>query len=253
MSSDYEQRAGEILAAELRGQVNYRDVPGAPPGTHDFDVVCPDGKTIAVEVTSVRDPEAEEFWRAVSKQQWGATTLSKSWVLDVDSEARVSTLRAHIEEALRALEQAGTKQFSEAFGSAAPEELQRLGVRSGRAFDWSPPYIYVTGGAGGAVDVEDLRRAVERVAQAPDNRNKLRGARAAGAAGGHLFVWVDPLNHAVAAAFHFMRTKAPSAPRLPPEIDVVWVARPTRTDDHGRICCEELWKVDRRCGWAKIR
>ena len=42
-----EQQAGDIVAAHLGGTVHPRDITGAPPGTHDLDVMLPDGQRIA--------------------------------------------------------------------------------------------------------------------------------------------------------------------------------------------------------------
>lgn len=48
-------RSGHILSDVLGGNVVYRDVPGAPPGTHDFDLTSSDNRIIAVEVTISTD------------------------------------------------------------------------------------------------------------------------------------------------------------------------------------------------------
>lgn len=251
MTGEYERRTAEILRHRLGGSVTQRDVPGAPPQTHDLDVKLSDGSLIAVEVTSLTHPEAQAFWRAVASDCWSAPTLSKSWVLDVDPKARIKTLRGEVVNLLREKEQAGENEFGRGSGSGGLGAGEGLGVRSGRAYDWSPPYIYVTSvGDLEWADVEDLRRGVEGVAWASDNRKKLARANAQER---HLVVWVDLLNTKIVAALEAMKIgKLPSGCCLPPEIDVIWVAQPTQADK-GRIVCEELWRYDRGGGWMKVQ
>jgi hypothetical protein len=50
-----EEAAGKIVAGQLGGTCEARDVPGAPDATHDLDVVLDDGSRVPVEVTSFGD------------------------------------------------------------------------------------------------------------------------------------------------------------------------------------------------------
>jgi len=52
-------RAGRVLSDILGGTVVPRDVAGAPPGTHDLDLVLGDGRIIAVEETVSTDRRTE--------------------------------------------------------------------------------------------------------------------------------------------------------------------------------------------------
>jgi hypothetical protein len=249
MPSPYECRAAQLLQQVLDGQVTWRDAPGAPPGTHDFDLVLPDGRTIAVEVTSATDPAAEAFWRAVTKASWRAPTLKRSWLLDVQTGTNVRAMRRRVEPLLRQLENAGVWQFDEQDQKVA--QLVSLGVRGGAAVNWGqPPEILVTGGVGGAVDPEFARMAVEVVARAQDNRNKLLRA---GAHERHLVVWIDPLGLQAFASMRAWRSTPPRYCCLPPEVDVLWVGRPCQTDESWRIVAEDLWRFTRGTGWEPIR
>ena len=50
-----EKCAEQIVGEKTGGTTRTRDVPGAPDGTHDFDVVLPGGYVIAVEATTHAD------------------------------------------------------------------------------------------------------------------------------------------------------------------------------------------------------
>ena len=59
---DKEQAAAEIIAALVgAARLEKRDVPGARPGTHDYDLHV-DDHVIALEVTSSTDGEVRSFW-----------------------------------------------------------------------------------------------------------------------------------------------------------------------------------------------
>ena len=66
-------RAGRVLSGILGGTVVPRDVPGAPPGTHDFDLVLGGGRVIAVEETISTNRQIVEFWAALHDQSWEAS------------------------------------------------------------------------------------------------------------------------------------------------------------------------------------
>jgi hypothetical protein len=243
---EYECRASKILSRVLCGEVVWRDVRGAPSGTHDFDLKLADGKTIAVEVTSFTDENAQAFWRAVSKKRWRTSELSKSWVLDVCPTARVRTLRDQVEQHLRVLEKTSVPEFGSS-GSSDPTicALRQLGVKRGRSYEWTPPCIYIcSSSGGGSYSPEDLRPAVEGVAWVCDNRQKL--GRAAGAER-HLFIWIDVFAHAVAASLWSMHLRPPGGCCLPPEVNVLWVATPTANDE-----VPILWRFDRSGGWQRV-
>jgi len=50
-----ELAAADVIADALGGRWESRDGEDAPPGMHDFDVILPDGRCIALEVTSAID------------------------------------------------------------------------------------------------------------------------------------------------------------------------------------------------------
>ncbi len=245
------QRASRILGQTLGGTVVPRDVPGAPPGTHDFDVKLRDGRTVAVEETISTDRRIVQFWHVVHDESWDAPSLRRSWLLNVTPPARVKTLRDRVEPLLRALENAGVDKFGLLPGvtASSPEitELHGLLVKAGGVLPALPPRIFIMHTGAGATSTDAVREAIEQEAMKSDNRSKLVRAVADER---HLFVWVDPLGSPAAPATGFMDVALPGGCNLPPEIDVVWVAVPT-IDDAGNDG-ERLWRYDRRSGWQDI-
>ncbi len=239
--------AGRIFSSILGGNVVPKDVPGAPPGTHDFDLELGDGRVIAVEVTVSTDRRVVEFWAAVHDQSWDAPQLRTSWLLNVTPPANIKTLRGNVEPLLCGLEQAGRSKFGIRDGTTAPEvkELLRLLVKGGDVWNGVlPPRIFLYSTSVGSVGIDGVRAAVEHETAKPDNRAKLGRAPADER---HFFVWIDPLHTQAAAAMGFMGVTVPTGCTLPPEIDTLWVAIPT-TDDSGADG-ERLWRYTRQSGW----
>ncbi len=253
MSGQNELRAGHILSEVLDGRVVRRDVPGAPAGTHDFDLKFDDDRTIAVEVTVSTDPKIVEFWHALHDRSWDAPQLRHSWMLNVTPPAHVQTLRSKVEPLLHSLEQVDRRKFGLGRGPKTPEieELHRLGVKSGDVLESTlPPSIYIYSTGAGFASTKAVREAVEREAMKQDNRSKLGRAKADER---HLFVWIDTLNTPAAAAMGFMDISPPTGCTLPPEVDAVWIAFPTQADDSGNIVDVQLWRCDQLNGWQKVR
>lgn len=48
---DNEAEGADLVARLINGRPIRRDGPGAPPGTHDFDIQLNDGNIVALEVT----------------------------------------------------------------------------------------------------------------------------------------------------------------------------------------------------------
>lgn len=59
-----------VAVAETLGGIHvHRDIPGAPAGTHDFDILV-GGSVIALEVTSAADGATTALWEAVTRSDW---------------------------------------------------------------------------------------------------------------------------------------------------------------------------------------
>jgi hypothetical protein len=100
-----ERIAGDILARQLGGIMSPRDVPGAPEGTHEFDVELPSGRRIAVEVTAATDGAMEALHGAAFGQRWDAPTLAHDWwlVLPMVGGFNVGKMASKVIPTLRSL------------------------------------------------------------------------------------------------------------------------------------------------------
>lgn len=244
------EHAGRILSRVIGGTVVLRDIPGAPPGTHDFDLTSADLGTIAVEVTISTDRTVLEFWHAIHQQSWDTPQLRNSWFLNVAAPTRVKGLRGQIEPLLQGLERRGIEQFGIRRQADVPEvkQLHKLLIKSGGVLTgYKPSQIFMNSTGVGVGDINAVNRAIEHEAMKQDNRTKLGRAKANER---HLFVWVDPLASHAAVAIGSMDVMLPaSGCSLPPEIDAVWLATPGTddvTDAESR-----LWRCDRH-GWVRI-
>jgi hypothetical protein len=52
-----EVTAGDLVAQLLAGHEDPQDVPGAPSATVDFNVIVPDGRLAALEITTAADAD----------------------------------------------------------------------------------------------------------------------------------------------------------------------------------------------------
>ena len=61
--------AADVVAGALGGCWKSRDGEGDPPGMHDFDVILPDGRWIALEVTSAIDGQSSRSRMQLSDEK----------------------------------------------------------------------------------------------------------------------------------------------------------------------------------------
>jgi len=135
-----------------------RDVPGAPPSTHDYDIHVGD-RLIALEVTSATDGDVRSFWDTVHDQEWKAPSLGRSWGLTMKPGSRIKRLREGVAPFLRTLEENDVDRFDESWLSmrssraVVQQSLSRLdefGVRRGISMDSPPSRIVISAvGPGG--------------------------------------------------------------------------------------------------------
>ena len=236
------EEAAAALVAEQLGTTSFvrRDVPGAPAGTHDFDLQV-GSKTIALEVTSSTDEETTKLWKSVDKQEWEEPTLTRSWGLVLTPGTHVKTLRSGVALHLHLLESVGIWKFDESRpprtwppeALLALDTLRKLGVRRGHS-QIDPPTRIVIGvnGPGGWGDRDDLNRAMER--SIAEIIEKLRRATAEAR---HLFVWLDWTDFEAQAAMHFILDLGifPNVPpTMPDGLDEVWTAPRALADGRER-------------------
>lgn len=232
-----EHEAGLLVAKTLGGQLVWKDRPGAPDGTHDFDVLLPDGKRIALEVTTSTIESVLSLWDAVGKRSWEAPSLRALWFVRVPypqpgmPAVRIGQLHKRVETLLAVLEADDVWNFGPGYApmpsaeptlavEAAFSDLQALGVMAATAISLGEGYIGIgTVGGGGSVDPTSLNGTA--TAHVKANLDKLARAEADER---HLIVWIDAIDFSGEWAMAFDRVPA-EPPALVPEVRTVWVAK----------------------------
>jgi hypothetical protein len=256
-----ELKAAQIVAEHVDGMEWHRDRPGAPARTHDFDITLPDGRRIALEVTTIADTEVQAFYTVIGDHDWRAPELRADWwvgLAEPEVGGRVIRIKHQKPKIVRAL---ATLEAHDTTGldrdaldpCACPPESTPPAVCDAIATLTSAGVLYVqsTGerhddvarlffsSHGGAVsDPNQLNDLVaERVRV---KREKLEAATDASER--HLFVWLgDSYPNAELA---FSTLPPPEPPPIPASVDVVWLARlawPIR-----------LWRVRPPGGWEIV-
>jgi hypothetical protein len=224
-----ELAAADVVAGALGGHWESRDGARDPPGMHDFDVMLPDGRCIALEVTSAIDGAVvalsdAAFGTEARPQRWPAPRLANDWIVTIPQRrVRVAEMMSAMLAILEAFEEHGHADVDPHVNYAyvsprsempAPvvEAARRLvELRVNRARALAPPMdgdaeMFITISRGIAADPGN-RLVVER---AEPKRKKL--ARAS-ADEGHLFVWLDKTQPGAELAVAKM--PPPPAPQIP--------------------------------------
>ena len=259
-----EVAAGKIVAHYLSGSEIPKDVPGAPDMTVDFEVVLPDSRTIALEVTTAADGKVLSLLAAGSKREWSAPGLTNDWQVGVahGKDIQVAQVLKQILGPLEVYEQDGLTEVAtwtnprwnqalaglSSQAAAAARTQFDLGVVVARSFgakQGSVAQIYITAHGGATSDVGQVTELVEAAAEA--NRDKL-----AAAAGDekHLFVWLNP-SYAAAELAVATQPAPPAPPAIPSGVDVVWLATQGGRG-HGDMQLEKLWRVRRSGSWEQL-
>jgi len=225
---DEKSDAAAVVAKHVGATaINKRDVPGAPPSTHDFDLIVGD-RVIALEVTSATDEGSKHLWKAVRTSSWVEPSLHYSWSLTLRPDTLFGKLQGSGVNHLRQLEERGVMKFTEydkhltqSPASRAIQQLMKLGVRNGVAVEDDPTCVVVgVYGPRGWSAPEYLNGTVTLAIDA--NIERLRNAAADER---HLFVWLDSTSpESQAAVRHILSFGGvPDAPpTLPDGLDAVW-------------------------------
>lgn len=238
-----EEAAARRLAGRLGGTWRWRDRPGAPDGTHDFDLDA-GGRRIALEVTSEVDRDRRQLDSEVAKRDWSVPELDHNWMVKVRPGCRINDLARESGELVCRLERTGRIRSSAT--DHDPDDpvqaaLVRLGVVGLARLDEAEPGELLVNavGRGGPTDTSEIHELVSDHIAA--NAGKLRRADADER---HLWIWVD---HGLAAAMQSvggLPLRLPAVPALPEGVDVVWVAEDV---ERGAV-----WRLD-RSGWVVVQ
>ncbi len=261
-----ELAAANVVAGALCGRWESRDGEGDPPGMHDFDVILPDGRRIALEVTSAIDAAAvalsdAAFGREGRQQRWPAPGLVNDWIVTIPQRpVRVAEMMSAMLPILEVFEEHGHADVDPHINYAyvrprsempaavveAARRMVELGVTRARvlaprADGDAEMFVTISGGFAG--DPGAINRLVAE--RAEPKRDKLARAKANSASECHLFVWVDGTQPGAELAV--AKIPPPPAPEIPSEIDVVWLATPPLATP------DKLWRAQHSAGWEVLR
>ncbi|MGH9223220.1 MAG: hypothetical protein ACRD2W_05435 [Acidimicrobiales bacterium] len=228
----------------------HRDPGGGSTQMHDFDVVLPGDRVVAVEVTR-HTVSAENASRAeTAKREWQFPALGYDWVVDMTVHHDVRHVHREFPALLAEVEAAGLDRFDlkhKTPSGPAAEALQAMRAAGARLL-----YRHIEAKAGGgriilgaasvvgstAADV--LTGVTERYGNLADNARKVASAEADER---HLFIWVESGQHQATSAMAF-EVLPERHPELPERIDAVWLA--TAYD------VSQVWRWSRIGGWEDL-
>jgi hypothetical protein len=261
-----ELAAADVVAGALGGRWESRDGEDDPPGMHDFDVILPDGRCIALEVTSAIDGAVvalsdAAFGREGRQQRWPAPGLTNDWILTIPQPpVRVAEMMSAMLPILQAFEEHGHADVDPHINCAyvnprsempapvveAARRMVDLGVTRARVL--APradgdAEVFVTISGGFAGDPGAVNRLVAE--RAEPKREKLARAKADSASECRLFIWLDGTQPGAELAVATM--PPPPGPDIPLEVDVVWLATPPLATP------EKLWRARQSAGWEVLR
>lgn len=227
---------------------------------HDFDLHYSDGRVAAVEVTASVVAVDEETQAAISNRRKGgpkvkAERCRRTWRVWPQTGAKINRIRSEVDSYLAAIEAAGIEHFIGTRDRHRHPAVNKiyvdLHVESGNVVDgFEEGYISLAlpsgGGFIGGCLVND---AVEVEASKQDNRHKLSSAHALEGRScleGHLFVFVDVLNHRVWTSL--VDSPPPQeAPELPQEVTHVWAVGTARSGN-GYV----VWRARAGSDWYSL-
>lgn len=232
-----EATARSIVESCLGVTLVFADVRGGV----DYLFETPDGRSAAMEVTTVTDRVAKSNMASwvQARRNLLAPSLQHSWHVSVDGDlVTYKTLVAAVEPLLAEVEAAGISGFTGPIEllSLLPDvstALQDLSVVAAKAIDvkpGEPARIYPAPvGSEVAMGSNEALLGIEReLAGKPDNALKLREARVDER---HVFVWLDGDTPAMIKSpleFHPSNPDEPSDlpdgdPAIDNSIDVLWI------------------------------
>ena len=223
-------------------------------GDYDFDLVYPDGRLAAVEVTAAKNEHVEGTVAAILDKRKGGPLVPRhlcrnDWMVYPTAKARVNRIRSQIDSYLAEVETEGLSHFStyvDFFDSPAVRRLfEDLQIEAGDVVKWKTPGISITlPGQGTKWNPREVDGAVLREAKKQDNRRKLGNAEGSEK---HLFVCIDW--NLYAPWFAINERKRSGLPmHLPEQIDVVWAVARTRSSG-----VYVVWRAERDRPWNVLK
>jgi hypothetical protein len=258
--TDVEERAaGAIVAWELEGWWEPRDVPGAPEETHDLDVHIPGGRTVALEVTSAGDRALCKLRKRIFGEGWEAPSLQYHWWLGLSEQPppQVKPLKRKIIPHLEVLEHNQVTQvskFESLPAGASPEVVVAaraiFDLHAHRATRLDPKpgetaRLLSSLGSGRTGSADSLNGIVEGCAA-----KKAKKLRAAAGDEKHLLIWLRAEADETVELATATLASPGAPPTLPEGIDIVWVAM---GDPDPAAPTLGVLRVQPPTGWQQIR
>lgn len=265
-----EEVAYRVLPLLMDVAIERVDVPGGPPGRHDFELVTGE-RRIAVEVTACVDPEAASFADALDEHALHRSVpdVSRSWEVRLHENARLAGLIEDVGPLLADLDELRVTGLAR-LGEYDQEPLIRLdqdavtsdvreavsalfdlGVDtawSHLAHEGSQVVEFIRRSSGGSARTEDrVTTVVNQAALA--KAEVLSRPAATDLDERHLFVWIDSdLCDDVEFSLWTGYPPAAPPPHLPDAIDHVWVAAWSLTPGEG-VGHLVIWEALRGGPW----
>lgn len=219
-------------------------------GEYDFDLIYPDGRKAAVEVTAAKDESLESLKAALWKENPLPRKKCKNdWIIVVTKKAHINKIRQNIDSYLAEVEKEGREEFFAYVDSheslAVQRILEDLQVEAGWIVKKSEtPGIGILGPTLKTIyNPKEVDIAILREAQKIDNRRKLGSFKLFEK---HLFICID---WSLYGPWYAINEGKPSGLpiELPPEIDIVWAVAPTRSQGTYTV-----WRAEREKPWEVL-
>lgn len=248
--------AKKIIEALRPGCVmRYRELQSN--GEHDFDLLCGDLLTAAVEVTMATNSSVRTMQARIANPNSGGPFIKpvlckKGWLIIPVEGADIRNIRKNADKYLAEIERAGKERFF-AYSDAAEcyaisSIYSDLGIESGHVVNWKPPAnrIAISSLAdGGKVETRVLADAIRREAEKDDNRTKL--GNVSSHIEKHLFVYIDTINY-LPWKILIEHSSERLVANLPKEITHVWAATETESANEFSV-----WTAKNGSPWETTR
>ena len=222
-------------------------------GNYDFDLVYPDGRLAAVEVTAAKNELMEGTTAAILDERKGGPFVPRhkchnDWMVCPILGANINRIRDKVDEYLAEIEAEGRSHFFAYVdfneSPAVRRILEDLQIEIGDVTEWRKPSFNISlPGQGAKRNPKEVNVAVLREAQKQDNRRKLQKAVHPEK---HLFVCIDWRLYSPWYAIN--EGKPSSLPmQLPEGIDIVWAVARTRSSG-----VYTIWRAKRDHPWEVL-
>lgn len=101
-----EERWAQLVIEKALGLPVRQHDDGSAPSMHDLDIVYPNERAGAVEITAAADPTTIELWNLMngSDERWLEAGVRGGWMVSVFPNARAKTLKSELPALLAELE-----------------------------------------------------------------------------------------------------------------------------------------------------